>query len=177
MSVEDFCWLTVPLHGPVVDRGLRHQGDHVLRDPLPEDDVVRHRVRLHLGLHLNVEDLQRLLGLEGDHLTGRVHDGGVGADGTPDGVGGVGHVDDDHLGRLPHLLPHADELVALHGEGVEADVGGIDSDICELKNKEFISYYITKDTQALGAGGWMTHGQNFLPSKKIITNICFPVMH
>ena len=136
MSVEDFCWLTVPLHGPVVDRGLRHQGDHVLRDPLPEDDVIRHRVRLHLGLHLNVEDLQRLLGLEGDHLAGGVHDGGVGTDGPPDGVGGVGHVDDDHLGRLPHLLPHADELVALHREGVEADVGGIDSDICELKNKE-----------------------------------------
>ena len=75
MSVEDFCWLAVPLHGPVIDRGLRHQGHHILGDPLPEDDVIRHGVRLHLRLHLDIEDLQSLLGLEGDNLAGGVHDG------------------------------------------------------------------------------------------------------
>ena len=133
MSVEDFGWLAVTLHGPVVDGGLRHQGDHVLGDPLPEDDVIRHRVRLHLGLHLDIEYLQRLLRLESDDFAGGVHDGGVCADGPPDGVGGVRHVDDDHLGGLRHLLPHADELVALHREGVEPDVRGVDPDICELK--------------------------------------------
>ena len=52
---------------------------------------------LHLRLHLDVEDLESFLGLESDHLAGGVHDGGVGADGPPDGVGGVGHVDNDHL--------------------------------------------------------------------------------
>ena len=57
VSVKDLGWLTVPLHGPVVDRGLRHQGDHVLGDPLPEDDVVSHRVGLHLGLHLNMDQI------------------------------------------------------------------------------------------------------------------------
>ena len=97
MSVEDFGWLAVTLHGPVVDGGLRHQGDHVLGDPLPEDHVVRHGVSLHLGLHLNVEDLQGFLGLQGDDLAGGVHDGAVSADGSSDGVGGVGHVDNDHL--------------------------------------------------------------------------------
>ena len=75
MSVEDFSWLAVPLHRPVIDRGLRHQGHHVLRDPLPKDDIIRHGVSLHLGLHLDIEDLQGLLGLEGDHLAGGVHDG------------------------------------------------------------------------------------------------------
>ena len=34
---------------------------------------------------------------------------------------------------VTHLLPDTDELVALHGEGVEPDVGGVDPDICELK--------------------------------------------
>ena len=97
MSVKDLGWLTVPLHGPVVDRGLRHQGDHVLRDPLPEDDVVRHSVGVHLVHHLNVENLQGFLGLQSDDLAGGVHDGAVSADGSSDGVGGVGHVDNDHL--------------------------------------------------------------------------------
>ena len=35
--------------------------NHFLRDPLPEDDIVGHRVGLHLGLHLDVENLQRFL--------------------------------------------------------------------------------------------------------------------
>ena len=45
----------------MVDSRLGHQGDHVLGDPLPEDHVVDHRVGFHLGLHLNVEDLESLL--------------------------------------------------------------------------------------------------------------------
>ena len=45
----------------MVDGRLSHQGDHVLGDPLPEDHVVDHRVGFHLGLHLNVEDLESLL--------------------------------------------------------------------------------------------------------------------
>ena len=45
----------------MVDSCLGHQGDHVLGDPLPEDHVVDHRVGFHLGLHLNVEDLESLL--------------------------------------------------------------------------------------------------------------------
>ena len=97
MTVEDLRRGGVALHAPVEHGGLRHQGDHVLRDPLPEDHVVRHGVGLHLGLHLNVEDLQGFLGLQSDDLAGGVHDGAVSADGSSDGVGGVGHVDNDHL--------------------------------------------------------------------------------
>ena len=61
MSVKDLCRLGVSFHGPVVHRGLCHQGYHVLRDPLPEYDIICHCVGLHLGLHLNIEDLQSLL--------------------------------------------------------------------------------------------------------------------
>ena len=61
MPVKDFHRLGIPLHAPVVHRRLGHQRDHVLRNPLPEDDVVDHRVRLHLRLHLDVEDLKSLL--------------------------------------------------------------------------------------------------------------------
>ena len=81
----------------MIDARFCHKSNSIERDPLPEDDVVRHGVGLHLGLHLNVEDLQGFLGLQSDHLAGGVHDGAVGADGPSDGVGRVGHVDDDHL--------------------------------------------------------------------------------
>ena len=47
-------------------------------------------------------------------------------------------IDDDHLVVVGHLLPDADELVTLHGEGVEANVGSLDPDIGELKCKVFI---------------------------------------
>lgn len=67
-------------------------------------------------------------------LGGRVHDGRVPRDGPADGIGGVTHVDDDHLCCVPHLLPDTDELVRLHGEGIEPDVGCLDPDIGELKH-------------------------------------------
>ena len=101
-------------------------------DPLPEDDVFCHDVRLHLALHLDVEDLESFLSLQRDHLRGWVHDGRVGRDGATDGVGGVGHIDDDHLVRLAHFLADTDELVRLHGEAVKADIGRADADIGEL---------------------------------------------
>ena len=46
----------------MVDSGLRDESYGVEVDPLPEDDVVRHLMCLHLALHLNVEDLQVLAG-------------------------------------------------------------------------------------------------------------------
>lgn len=58
MTVEDFNWLGVTLHAPVVHGVVRHQGDGVEGDPLPEGHVVRHGVSLHLALHLDVEDLK-----------------------------------------------------------------------------------------------------------------------
>lgn len=70
---------------------------------------------------------------QGDDLAGGVHDGAVGGDGPADGVVGVGHVDDDHLGLLAHFLPHADELVGLHGQGAEPDVGRVDAQVLELR--------------------------------------------
>lgn len=60
VTVEDFDWLRVALHAPVVDGVVCDQGDRVERDPLPEGHVVSHGVSLHLALHLDVENLQRL---------------------------------------------------------------------------------------------------------------------
>lgn len=73
------------------------------------------------------------LTFEGDDFAGGVHDGAVRRDGPADGVVGVGHVDDDHLGLLAHLLPYADELVGLHGQSAESDVGWVDSQVLELR--------------------------------------------
>ena len=104
-------------------------------DPFPEDDILCHDVSLHLALHLDVEDLKGLLRFEGDDLGGRVHDGGVGRDGAADGVDGVRHVDDHNLIGVADLLANADELVRLHRQAVEPDVGRADADVRELANK------------------------------------------
>ena len=41
------------INGPEIDI----HGNHIFTDPLPEDDVVCHGVRLHLALHFNVKYL------------------------------------------------------------------------------------------------------------------------
>ena len=38
-----------------------------------------------------------------------------------------------YLWGVSNLLPDTDELVGLHGEGLEPDVGGCNPDICQLK--------------------------------------------
>ena len=60
MPVEDLNGLGVTLHGPVVDSGLSDQSNGVDSDPLPEDDILGHDVVLHLGLEVEVEDLELL---------------------------------------------------------------------------------------------------------------------
>lgn len=72
------------------------------------------------------------LTFEGNDFAGGVHDGAVCRDGPADGIVGVGHVNDDHLRLLAHLLPYADELVGLHGQGAEPNVGRVDSQVLEL---------------------------------------------
>lgn len=52
-----------------------------------------------IGFSLTVGIIVRArFALESDDLAGGVHDGGVGGYWTSDGVGGVVHVDDNHLG-------------------------------------------------------------------------------
>lgn len=77
MAVKHFGGLGISLHAPVVDGRVRHQGDGVYRDPLPEHDVLRHGVSLHLALHLNVKDLQRLCSCGAAGVQGGGGRGGV----------------------------------------------------------------------------------------------------
>lgn len=83
-----------------------------------------------------------MLTFECNDFAGRVHDGRVSRDGSADGIGGVIHVNDDHLRRLAHLLTDTDVLIWLHGEGAEPNVGGIDANILELQHihKVFINW-------------------------------------
>lgn len=107
-------------------------------------------MRLHLGLHLNVEDLQGFLRLdagftlESDDFRCWVHDGALGCNRPTDGVGRIGHVDDDHLRCLADLLAHADEFIALHRERRERDVRQVDADICELITQTISKYKVTE---------------------------------
>jgi len=59
--------------------------------------------------------VQLKLTFKGNNFAGRVHDGAVCRDRPADWIVGVGHIDDDDLGLLPHFLSYADELVGLHG--------------------------------------------------------------
>lgn len=52
-----------------------------------------------------------MLTFERNDLASRVYDGRVSRDGSTDGVGGVVHVNDDHLCCLAHLLTDTDVLI------------------------------------------------------------------
>lgn len=73
---------------------------------------------------------------ESNDFGGRVHDGRVCSDGTADGVGWVRQVDNDHLGSVPNLLPHADKLVRLHGERGEPNLLHVNANVLELWGEE-----------------------------------------
>ena len=76
---------------------------------------------------------------ECNDIAGRVHDRRLSRDGSAGGVGGVVHVNDDHLCRLAHLLTDTDVLIWLHGKGAEPNVGSIDANILELQ--QICSFY------------------------------------
>lgn len=61
-----------------------------------------------------------------DDFGSGVHDGAVCRDRPADGRVGVGHVYDHHLRLLAHLLSDTDELIRLHRQGAEPDVGRVD---------------------------------------------------
>ena len=44
-------------HSPMIDCGVRHDPDDIVRYPFPKDDVLSVRVRLDLGLGFDVEYL------------------------------------------------------------------------------------------------------------------------
>lgn len=75
----------------------------------------------------------RTLTFQGDDFAGGVHDGTVGRDGPPDWVSGVRHVHDHNLVLLTHLLSDADELVGLHGQIAEPNVGRVHAQVLQLE--------------------------------------------
>lgn len=70
---------------------------------------------------------------QSNDLAGGVHDGTVSRDRSPDGVGGVGHVHDHHLVLLAHLLSDADELIWLHRQIAEPNVGWVYAHVLQLE--------------------------------------------
>ena len=79
-----------------------------------------------------------MLTFERNDLASRVYDGRVSRDGSTDGVGGVIHVNDDHLFCLAHFLTDTDVLIWLHGKGSEPNVGSTDANILELQQIHII---------------------------------------
>ena len=101
-------------HVPVEHGRIGDEAQRVNADPLPEQHVFAHGVRLDLGLGAQVEDLQRpLRRLERDNLPVPVHDGAVGLDGPAHDVAMVFEVDDDDfgLGFFAGFLTDANEIV------------------------------------------------------------------
>ncbi len=138
VALKDLGRRRVALHRPVEDGLLGDQGNGLDVDPLPEDNVLRHIVRLPRQVNLVEGSLQRegVFQPQGDQLRPGVHDDGVGADRQADQRLRVGHVDDHHLGGLLLLLADADELVALHGERVGADARLVDPNLGQLRKGE-----------------------------------------
>jgi len=69
---------------------------------------------------------------ECNDFTGGVHDRRIGRDWASYRVRRVVEVDDDNLGRFADLLAHTDELIWLHRQRAEADVGRIDAQVLQL---------------------------------------------
>lgn len=65
IALERLARMAIALHRAVIDRDLCHEGQSDERYPFPEHDVLRHRERLNLRLHLNVKHLQCLWGCDG----------------------------------------------------------------------------------------------------------------
>ena len=61
-----------------------------------------------------------------------MHDGRVGRDRTTDRIVGIIQVYDHYLMGLAHLLAHTNELVRLHGQSAEANVGHVYANVLEL---------------------------------------------
>ena len=58
----------------MIDCRFSNESDCVDVNPLPKDDVFRHRVGLHFRFHLDVEDLEGFASLESDDFRLGVHD-------------------------------------------------------------------------------------------------------
>lgn len=164
VTIKHFEWKRVSFHTPVIHSCFCHQSDCVHVDPLPKDHIFVQCVGLHLGLHLNVENLKsshccqstqylilnliRLLitfiaTFKCNDFSGRIHDGRVCRNGSADGGLRVGHIDDNHLCRFSNLLSNAYKFVAFHRERIEADVRRIDSDGSQLQSKSITFTFIS----------------------------------
>lgn len=77
-----------------------------------------------------------VLTFEGNNFASRVHDGAICRDGPTDWSVGVGHINDDNLCLLAHLLSYTDELIRLHSQGAESNVSWVDPQVLELKEME-----------------------------------------
>lgn len=138
MTIKDFLRRRIAFHAPMIDGSFGDQSDGIERNPLPENDIVRHHVGFHLGFHFNVENLKRFLSFQRNHFRRRIHDGRIGGNGTTNRVSMISHVNDDHLVVVAHFFADAYEFVGFHGEAVEADVGGANAHIGELKKQIWI---------------------------------------
>jgi hypothetical protein len=121
----------------VVDGPVGDEAEGGVADPLPEDDLLLHGVRLDFCLICQVEYLDGVLvGAQGDDGLLPVHDGAVGLDGAAHDIVVVFEVYDDDfgLGSLVELLADAEVVVGLerlrnqHGRGCECETGDLRSD-------------------------------------------------
>ena len=77
---------------------------------------MEHLMRLHLRLHLHVENLQIVTSLKRDDLGNGIHDGRLGRDGPALRLSWACHIDDNNLYLTIHLLSDANVFLALHRE-------------------------------------------------------------
>lgn len=61
MSVKDLNGSRLSFDGPMINSSLSNQTKGLNVNPAPKDDIFMHQVRLELGLHFQVENLQLTL--------------------------------------------------------------------------------------------------------------------
>jgi hypothetical protein len=124
----------VAVHRPVVDGRVRDDGDRVLVEPPPEDNVASHGDLLHVGLHLEVANDELVAGAETNHLGRRVHDGAVDRVIYIRQLGGRLGREIDDLDLARRLVADHDGLLALDGHVAELECVGGHSQLRELQH-------------------------------------------
>ena len=121
-TVEDLLGGGLALNGPVEDTGLGDDGDGLVVDPSPVGDLggVGELEGGHLGLHVEVEDLELSTLAESNDSGDRVHDSSLGAHGLTSDLEVLLGINDSERGGGA-LLTDADVLVRDHGDILEVD--------------------------------------------------------
>mmetsp|Transcript_9515 Transcript_9515/g.21824 ORF Transcript_9515/g.21824 Transcript_9515/m.21824 type:complete len:322 (-) Transcript_9515:34-999(-) len=134
VTVEHLFRGSSAFHRPMVHSTSSDKGQSVGRHPFPEHHRLAHLMRLGLGAHFDVEDLEMVAGFQGQDLRHGVHQRTVRGDGPLSHCLRVGSFDDADVDCLTDLLADANVFVRLHRRICKCDAGLVNAQRREVEH-------------------------------------------